>query len=92
MHIAPGFDGTLSPERRHALLPGAKFSALIEPLLKRYLAAADPLLFAGMSHDGEVIARQWLERPTGKAAQRSYSEADLFFGPVEMITGRKKVH
>ena len=91
LHISPRFDGTLSPERRHAELPGARFSQLIAPLLKRYLACADPLLLAGMSHDGEVLARQWLERPTGKG-QRAYTEADLFFGPVEMITGRKKVH
>jgi len=92
LHTSPAFDGTLSPERRHAKLPGARFSALVAPLLKRYLAIADAQLLASLSQDGEVLARQWLERPTGKSSQRAYTEADLFLGPVEMITGRKKVH
>jgi predicted metallopeptidase len=92
LHTSPAFDGTLSPERRHATLPGARFSALVAPLLKRYLPIADAQLLASLSHDGEVLARQWLERPTGRSSQRAYTEADLFLGPVEMITGRKKVH
>ena len=92
LHISPRFDGTLSPERRHQQLPGSRFAALLEPLLKRYLACAEPQLLLALSHDGEVRARQWLERPTGRSTSRVYTEADLFFGPVEMITGRKKVH
>jgi len=93
LHIAPDFDGTLSPERRHERISHARFSQLIAPLLERYLAVADPALLAALSHDGEVLARQWLERPTGKAGRRVYTEADLFLGPVEMLTARgSKVH
>ncbi len=92
LHVSPDFDGTLSPERRHAKLPGARFSQLVAPLLKRYLGLADPLLLAALGHNGQVLARQWLERPTGKTRQRIYTETDLFLGPVEMITARKKVH
>jgi hypothetical protein len=57
--------------------------------VKRYLGAADTTLLSGLAHDGEVLARQWLERPAGKAGQKqSYSERHLFVGPVRMITKR----
>jgi predicted metallopeptidase len=92
LHISPRFDGTLSAERRHEQLSTARFDALLEPLLRRYLAAADPGLLSALGHDGEVLARQWLERPTGPALRRKYDEADLFIGPVEMLTPRRKLH
>ena len=92
LHISPRFDGTLAEERRHDRLPGASFDKLLEPLLRRYLAAGDPALLAALGHDGEVLARQWLERPTGApgpGGRRRYTEADLFLGPVVMLTTRK---
>ena len=92
LHLSPRFDGTLSEERRHERLPGDGFEALLEPLLRRYLAAAEPALLAGLGHDGEVLARQWLERPTGSGGRPKYTEADLFVGPIEMVTPRRKLH
>lgn len=91
LHISPRFDGTLAEERRHDHLPGEAFDKLLEPLLRRYLAAGDPALLAALGHDGEVLARQWLERPTGAGGRRRYTEADLFLGPVVMVT-RHKLH
>ena len=39
-----------------------------------------------------MLARQWLERPTGKSARgQTYTEKHLFLGPVEMIT-RRQLH
>ena len=92
LHLSPRFDGTLSEERRHEQLAGGRFEALLEPLLRRYLAAAEPALLAALGHDGEVLARQWLERPTGAGGKRRYTEADLFVGPLEMLTPRRKLH
>ena len=92
LHASPAFDGTLSPERRHEKIARARYAQLIAPLLTRYLACANPRLLKKLGHDGEVLARQWLERPTGKAARRVYTEEDLFLGPVEMLTARKKMH
>jgi predicted metallopeptidase len=89
LHINPRFDGTLAAERRHDRLPGEAFDELLDPLLRRYLAAGDPALLAALGYDGEVLARQWLERPTGPAGRRKYTEADLFLGPVVMVTGRR---
>jgi|SRR4051794_32118572 predicted metallopeptidase len=89
LHVSADFDGRLHPDRRHAVLPGAKFRALLRPLVRRYLTAADPELLSGLSHHGEVLARQWLERPTGRPGRgRAYTEKDLFLGPVQMITRR----
>jgi predicted metallopeptidase len=89
LHISAQFDGHLHPGRRHSALPGKKFRSLLRPLVRRYLAHADPGLLSGLGHHGEVVARQWLERPTGKSSRgQAYSEKHLFLGPVEMITRR----
>jgi predicted metallopeptidase len=89
LHVSAEFDGRLHAGRRHAVLRGAKFRSLLRPLLRRYLADADAALLSGLSHDGEVVARQWLERPTGNSSRRQpYTEKDLFLGPVQMITRR----
>src|SRR5437870_9979839 len=89
LHISNEFDGRLHPGRRHSLLPGRKFRSLLRPLVRRYLAQADAELLSTLAHHGEVVARQWLERPTGKSSRRqAYSEKHLFLGPVQMITGR----
>jgi hypothetical protein len=89
LHVSDSFDGELHQARRHASMPNNCFRALLKPLLKRYLGAADPALLSGLAHDGEVLARQWLERPAGRASrQQTYSEKHLFLGPVQMITQR----
>lgn len=89
LHISAEFDGKLHPQRRHAVLPGVKFRAVLRPLVRRYLNSADPELLSGLGHHGEALARQWLERPTGKPGKgRAYTEKDLFLGPVQMITRR----
>jgi predicted metallopeptidase len=87
LHISAEFDGRLHPGRRHAALPGTKFRALLRPLLRRYLADGDVDLLSALAHHGDVVARQWLERPTGNTS-RPYTEKDLFIGPVQMITPR----
>jgi len=92
LHISPRFDGGLHPERRHSRLGQEQFEALLRPLLKRYLAGGDPSLIGGLSHHGEVVARQWLERPTGRSsAGQLYTEKHLFLGPLVMVT-RRKLH
>ena len=89
LHISETFDGKLHPGRRHSALTPPKFEALLRPLVKRYLAAADTGLLSGLAHDGEMVARQWLERPAGRASrQQASTEKHLFLGPVLMITRR----
>ncbi len=91
LHISAAFDGKLHAERRHAKLSKGNFEALLGPLVRRYLAAADAELLGGLAHHGEVIARQWLERPVGRGGRSTYTEEHLFLGPVQMIT-RRKLH
>jgi len=88
LHISAAFDGRLHQGRRHSALPPGKFRALLRPLVRRYLSEADPHLLSGLGHHGEMIARQWLERPTGRTSRRRYTEKDLFLGPVQMISRR----
>lgn len=92
LHISPRFDGTLHAEHKHGALPTRGFRALLDPLVRRYLAEGDPALIAALGHDGEVVARQWLERPTGEGGRRRYTEKQLFLGPLRMITRRKRLH
>ena len=92
LHISPRFDGRLDPERRHSRLGPQQFEALLRPLLKRYLAGGDASLIGGLAHHGEVLARQWLERPTARSgAGQTYTEKHLFLGPLMMVT-RRKLH
>lgn len=90
-HISPEFDGTLDRTRRHARM-GKDFNKLLRPLVRRYLKQCPKDLLAAMSHSGEVLMNQWLERPTAtfipdvSTLHRVYTEAHLFVGPVEMIT------
>ena len=92
LHIAKPFDGTLDPDRRHSKVPAARFEALLRPLIKRYLQDGDAVLLGALAHHGEVLARQWLERPTGRGnGKQTYTEKDLFLGPVQMIT-RRRLH
>lgn len=92
LHISQEFDGRLHTGRRHSALSKPKFEGLLRPLLRRYLAVADTHLLSGLAHDGEMVARQWLERPAGRASRRqAYTERHLFLGPVQMIT-RRQLH
>ncbi|HWV38168.1 MAG TPA: hypothetical protein VN033_06780 [Vulgatibacter sp.] len=96
-HISPTFDGTLYHDRRHASLPGSLFRDQFRPVVECYLAQMPASLLEGLSHDGEVIMRQWIERPapffpidesgTNRSGRRPvFTEAQLFYGPVKMIT------
>ncbi len=93
-HVSTRFDGTLHRGRRHEALPGKHFGRRLRPLVRRYLEAMPPELRDALAYDGEVLARQWLEKPPLTAkhglARRRYDDAHLFIGPVEMITRRRK--
>jgi predicted metallopeptidase len=90
-HISPRFDGTLDEQRRHESV-GREFGAKLRPLVRRYLRQCPPELWAAFAYDGEVRVQQWLERPGAslgrgkRGARRIYTEAQLFLGPVRMIT------
>jgi predicted metallopeptidase len=89
LHVSGDCDGKLHPDRRHSELPGVRFRSLLRPLVRRYLATGDADLLAALSRNGEVLARQWLERPAGRSGRgRRYTEQHLFLGPVQMITRR----
>ncbi|MHB8420611.1 MAG: putative metallopeptidase [Myxococcales bacterium] len=91
-HVSTRFDGTLHRGRRHAVLTGKKFARRLEPLVRRYLTGMPEELLEALSHDGEVLVRQWLEKPPASTrrglTRRRYDDAHLFIGPVEMITRR----
>ena len=94
-HLPASFDGTLAPSRRHAVLPGPAFDALLSPLVARYRALCPESLLRQLAFDGEVLVRQWLEKPPvklkpGRHGRRVYDEAQTFLGPVRMRTRRRR--
>jgi predicted metallopeptidase len=95
-HVSPRFDGTLHRGRRHSRLPRSKYNRRIRALLDRYLVVAPPEIVAPFSHHGVVRARMWLERPGGfyrgdaYRGRRVYTENQLFYGPVRMVTRRRR--
>ena len=93
-HISNRFDGTLHQGRRHARL-GKEFSARLQPIVRKYLRECPPEIRAPFAHDGEVRMLQWLERPgptyePGRPSRRVYTEEQLFFGTVRMISRRAR--
>jgi hypothetical protein len=90
-HVSEAFDGTLDPARRHAALPAEAFDRAFRPIVKRYLASCPDEVLARLAVDGEVLVRQWLEKPPrllkkGSRQRRSYDDRQTFLGPVRMIT------
>lgn len=88
-HLAPRFDGTLAEERRHSELPRKEFDAELVPLVKAYATVAPTWVHELLSHEGEVLVLQWLERPANRyrskdVVRQRYTEQDLFLGPVPM--------
>ncbi len=90
-HISRAFDGTLDPGRRHQLA-GETFEEELLPLVRQYLGSCPPPLVEALAHHGEVSIWHWLEKPVASYLPRqdkvrtSYTEAQLFLGPVQMIT------
>jgi predicted metallopeptidase len=91
-HASKRFDGTLHRGRRHANLPKAEFDRKVRGLLRRYLAVAPPEVVAPFAANGTARARMWLERPAGAPraegapARQLYTEEQLFYGPVKIVT------
>lgn len=93
-HISTRFDGTLDRSRRHAK-SGEEFAKTLRPLVRRYLRKCPAELWAAFAHDGEVRVRQWLERPAsfyipGTKVRTRYTEEQLFYGSVRMMTRRTR--
>lgn len=95
-HASRRFDGTLHRGRRHSRLPRTAYNRRIRRLLDRYLAAAPEEIVGPFSAHGLVRARMWRERPgisyrAGEyRGRRVYTEAQLFYGLVRMVTPRRK--
>ncbi len=95
-HISKRFDGTLHSGRRHSTLK-AQFDRRLKPLVARYVAGLPKELADAFATHGEVLARQWLEKPgptrsrtQRPSGRRVYTEKQLFLGPIQMITRRPK--
>jgi predicted metallopeptidase len=94
-HASTRFDGTLHRGRRHSRLPRAKYNRRIRAMLDRYLAVAPEEIVLPFSTSGVVRARMWLERPPGSVdgeyrGRRVYTERQLFYGLVRMVTRRRR--
>jgi len=93
-HASIRFDGTLHRGRRHSRLSRATYGRRVRALLRRYLAVAPEEILAPFHASGTVRARMWLERPAASRpgdwrGRRVYTERQLFYGPVRMITRRR---
>jgi len=93
-HVSARFDGTLHRGRRHSRLPLEIYNDAVRHLVRRYLAAAPREVLSPFAHEGVARARMWLERPgtfreDEYSGRRVYTEAQLFYGLVEM-KGRNK--
>ncbi len=84
-HIAPSFDGTLAPDRRHRA--GADTTE-VDAIVRAWRTAGE-VGFEAVTHRGEVRLAAWTERPPSRlpkdAVMRdSYDEGDLHAAIVSM--------
>src|SRR5512145_1845930 len=92
-HASTRLDGTLHRGRRHEGLPQSAYARRMDELVSRYLAQAPPEILAPFALRGLVRARMWLERPSAHRGERqenrrAYTERQLFYGVVKMVTRR----
>lgn len=92
-HASTRFDGTLHRGRRHEQMPRSAYARRIQELTSRYLDGAPVEVLVPFAHRGLVRARMWLERPSAHrgealANRRTYTERQLFYGVVRMVTRR----
>jgi len=92
-HIGARFDGTLDPKRRHAAVADREFERALAPIVRRYLARCPGRVLRSLAVNGEVLVRQWLEKPVVSwrvgshgRVRRVCGEEQTFLGPVRMIT------
>lgn len=88
-HIAPSFDGSLAPDRRHAACPAPIARAFVDRIVDAVRTRTDGP-FTTLGYAGEVRMAAWLERPPSRIPEGSryrsrYSEADLFPSIVEQL-------
>lgn len=86
LHLDPRSPGDLLEAHRHRLRPHAEHDAEAQHLAEQWLQQAELSLLAPLGHDGEVMMPQWRTRPVPETASLSFSERDLFLGPVVMQT------
>jgi predicted metallopeptidase len=94
-HTSNRFDGTLHRGRRHSRLPLPVYNRKIRVLVRRYLEVVPEEILAPFSAHGTARARMWLERPATSnpedwRGRHIYTERQLFYGPVRMVTRRKR--
>jgi predicted metallopeptidase len=92
-HASTHFDGTLHRGRRHERMPRSAYARRIQELAARYIDVAPAEVLVPFAHRGLVRARMWLERPSAHrgealANRRVYTERQLFYGVVRMVTRR----
>jgi predicted metallopeptidase len=98
LHASPAFDGTLDASRRHGRhdchdrLDRVRYAERVRELLSRYLEEGSPALLAALGRSGVVTALQWLVRPGRTGGRRRFDEADLFGGPVQMLSRSRRLH
>lgn len=92
-HASARFDGTLHRDRRHESLPQSAYAHRMDELVARYLAQAPHEILAPFYQRGLFRARMWLERPSAHRGERqanrsTYTERQLFYGVVRLVTRR----
>ncbi len=75
-------------------MPLAAYDRRVRALVDRYLAIAPEEVVAPFAAHGIARARMWLERPGGfyrdgeYRGRRTYTEKQLFYGLVRMVSRR----
>ena len=78
-HMAPAFDGTLAPERRHDRASVCAFNQQVRTMVDRL----DPTSTEIFGFEGELTMTAWLSRPPSRVPievehRMLYDERDLF--------------
>ena len=93
LHMSTDFDGTIPSSKSHRNPAADDISEQSSILAGEYMSSAPAGIIKPMGMNGEVMMRQWLERPPFRiktpvgVKKTNYNERDVFTGPMIIITG-----
>lgn len=89
LHLDTSRPGQLLECARHENRSHAAHEELAVELANGWLKRGDLSLLAPLGHCGEVKIRQWKIRPIPATVERRFTDADLFYGTVQLMTPRE---
>lgn len=86
LHIDPDRPDALRESYRHAERSQKAVDDEAETVAKEAIGNIDPVVLAPLAHEGEVLMRAWMRRPTPSTENVVFDDKDVFLTPIRIRT------